>query len=245
MDYRIYKLSRKEKILYSVEYLGIFLLFGKIFYDSFYIAFAGVFFLPRLLKRKAQMLAAKTREVLTLEFKDYILALSASLKAGYSAENALIAAGRDLFCMYGEESMMVAECRKMEKNLKNNQLAEVLLTEFAERSGQEEIRDFAAIFVIAKRSGGGMGAIIKNTADIISEKIEVKREIQLLYASKRMEQNIMNVVPIAMIGYVRMTTPDYFQVLYHNVFGIVIMSMCLAVYAAAYLLSCKIMDIEV
>ncbi len=245
MDYRTYKLSLRERIIYSMQYMGIFLVLGKIFYDSFFAALAGVFFLPLLLKRKASILAAKRREVLTLEFKDFILAFSASLKAGYSAENALVAAGRDLASMYEESSLMVEECRKMEKNLKNNQLSEVLLAEFAGRSGQEEIRDFAAIFVIAKRSGGAMGAIIKNTADIISEKIEVKREIQLLYAAKRMEQNIMNIVPVAMIGYVRMTTPDYFDVLYHNLFGILVMSLCLVVYAGAYMLSRKIMDIEV
>lgn len=245
MDYRTYELSWQEKILHGAGYMGIALLLGKIFYDSFYAALAGFFFLPLLLKRKAQMLAAKRREALALEFKDFILAFSASLKAGYAAENALVAAGRDLFCMYGTQSMMVEECRKMEKSLKNNQLSEVLLSEFAQRSGQEEIRDFAAIFMIAKRSGGAMSAIIKNTADIISEKIEVKREIQLLYAAKRMEQNIMNVVPVAMIGYVRITTPDYFNAMYHNLFGIMVMSLCLAVYAGAYMLSRKIMDIEV
>lgn len=245
MDYRTYRMSWRERILYSAEYMGIFLLLAKIFYDSFYAALVGLFFLPFLLKRKAEMLAAKRRETLVLEFKDFILAFSASLKAGYSAENALVAAGRDLSCMYEVQSMMVEECQKMEKKLKNNQLSETLLTELGERSGQEEIRDFAAIFVIAKRSGGGMSAIIKNTADIISEKIEVKREIQLLYAAKRMEQNIMNVVPIAMIGYVRLTTPDYFDVLYHNLFGVLVMSVCLAIYAGAYVLSRKIMDIEV
>ena len=245
MDYTTYKLSWRERVLYSAEYIGIFLLLGKIFYDSFYAALAGLFFLPFLLKRKTTSLAAKKRETLALEFKDFILAFSASLKAGYSAENALVLAGRDLACMYEAQSMMVEECRKMEKNLKNNQLSEVLLTEFAERSGQEEIQDFAAIFVIAKRSGGAMSAIIKNTAEIISEKIEVKREIQLLYAAKRMEQNIMNVVPVAIIGYVRLTTPDYFDVLYHNLFGILIMTVCLAVYAGAYMLSRRIMDIEV
>lgn len=245
MDYRKYDMSFQEKMLHSVEYIGIFLLLGKVFYDSFYAAFAGILFLPFLLRRKARMLAGKRREALSLEFKDFILAFSASLKAGYSAENALVAAGKDLFSMYGAETMMVAECRKMEKNLKNNQLSEVLLTEFGERSGQEEIRDFASIFVIAKRSGGAMSTIIKNTADIISEKIEVKREIQLLYAAKRMEQNIMNIVPAAIIGYVRVTTPDYFNTLYHNPFGILIMSVCLAVYVSAYMLSRKIMDIEV
>ncbi len=245
MDYRVYRLSAREKVKYGILYTAVFLLLGKVFYDSFSAALAGIMVLPFLFRKKAEKLALRRREKLSLEFKDFILALSASLKTGYSAENAFTQAGRDLAHMYGEETFMVAECRKIDKQLQNNQLLEVLLSEFAERSGQDEIRDFAAIFVIAKRSGGNMNAIIRNTAGVISEKIEVKREIQLLYAAKRMEQNIMNVVPVAIIGYVRLTTPDYFDVMYHNSFGIFVMTVCLLIYAGAYFLSGKIMDIEV
>lgn len=245
MDYRVYRMSVWERLKYGAMYMAVFLLLGKLFYDSFLASLAGIFVLPFLFQRTSQKLAQQRREKLSLEFKDFILALSASLKTGYSAENALVQAGRDLACMYGEGSLMVAECRRIEKQLQNNQLPEQLMSEFAERSGQEEIKDFAAIFVIAKRSGGNMNAIIRNTADVISEKIEVKREIQLLFAAKKMEQNIMNVVPIAMIGYVRLTTPDYFDEMYHTPFGIVAMSVCLLIYAGAYFLSGKIMDIEV
>lgn len=245
MDYRVYRLSLWEKAMYSVWYMGLFLLLGKVFYDSFYAALAGIAVLPLLFRERARTLARRRGEALLLEFKDFILALSASLKAGYSAENAFVAAGKDLTYMYGDKTAMVSECRKIEKQLQNNQPLEVLFSEFADRSGQDEIRDFASVFSIAKRSGGNMGAMIRNTAGIISEKIEVKREIQLLYAAKRMEQNIMNVVPAAIIGYVRITTPDYFDRMYHNAFGIAVMSVCLAVYVGAFALSRKIMEIEV
>lgn len=147
--------------------------------------------------------------------------------------------------MYEGETAMTAECRKIEKQLLNNQLPEELLSDFAVRSGQDEIKDFASIFIIAKRSGGNMTAIIRNTADVIGEKIEVKREIQLLFAAKRMEQRIMNVVPIAIIGYVRLTTPDYFDAVYHNLFGNLVMTVCLLIYAFAYFMSEKIMEIEI
>lgn len=159
--------------------------------------------------------------------------------------HAFVQAGRDLALIYDEDTDMVLESRKIVSQLQNNKQPEELLSDFAQRSGQNEISDFAAIFSIAKRSGGNMGAIIRNTADIISEKIEVKKEIQVLFAAKRMEQNIMNLVPVAIIGYVRITTPDYFDTVYHTVFGNLFMSICLIVYVLAFFLSRKIMDIEV
>lgn len=245
MDYRVYRLSVREKIQYGAGYIAVFVILGKLFYDSWIAAFAGILFLPLLYHRKAGKLAKLRRENLSLEFKDFIQAFSASLKAGYSAENAMIQAGKDLAHVYGGETAMTAECRKIEKQLLNNLSPEELLSDFAVRSGQDEMKDFAAIFMIAKRSGGNMPAIIRNTSDIISEKIEVKREIQLLFAAKRMEQNIMNVVPVLIIGYVRLTTPDYFEAMYHNAFGICAMTICLLVYMFAYFLSEKIMEIEI
>lgn len=245
MDYRIYRMSVKEKIMYGGLYTVILMIVCYVFYDDFRFVMVGLGTFPFLFRRKADRLAVRRREQLSLEFKDFILSFCASLKTGYSVENAVVEAGKDLMYMYGESSDMVTECKKMEVQLKNNKLPEEILSEFATRSGQDEIKDFAAIFAIAKRSGGNMTGMIRNTANVISEKIEVKREIQLLYAAKRMEQNIMNVVPVAIIGYVRITTPDYFDKMYHNLFGMMVMTICLAVYVFAFFLSQKIMDIEV
>ncbi len=245
MDYRKYKMTIKERVKYSVLYAGVFLLLAYLFFDSFYAALFGIPLLPFLLKRQSKKLAGKRQEQLSSEFKDFILSFSASLKTGCSVENAFAQAYRDLLFLYGETGDMVIECRRMVKQLQNNKVLEDLLTDFGLRSGQNEIWDFASIFAIAKRSGGNMNAIIRNTADIISEKIEVKREIRLMFAAKRIEQNIMNFVPMAIIGYVRLTTPDYFDSIYHNPFGIAVMSVCLIVYMFSYFLSQKIMNIEV
>ena len=47
----------------------------------------------------------------------------------------------------------------------------------------------------------------------------------------------MNVVPLVILLYLNLTSPGYFDVLYGNVSGICIMSVCLLVYLAAYALS--------
>lgn len=48
---------------------------------------------------------------------------------------------------------------------------------------------------IAKRSGGNLNDIIRRSAAVTGEKIEVKQEIQTLLSSRRYEQKIMNMVP--------------------------------------------------
>ena len=71
----------------------------------------------------------------------------------------------------------------------------------------------------------------------------MRETIRLLSAAKKYEQDIMNMVPIGIIFYIRMTNPGYFDSLYHNLFGIIVMTAALFVYVGAYLLSEKILEI--
>ena len=117
--------------------------------------------------------------------------------------------------------------------------------QFAERTDLAEIQEFADIFAIARRSGGNLTEIIYETAATISEKIDVEKEIQVLTSAKRLEQNIMSVVPFAIILYVSVTSEGYFDVLYTTAVGRIVMTGCFAVYATAYMLGVKITKIQV
>ena len=245
MEYSRYRMSPAEVIKSSIWFSMFFLILAKVFYDSYVAALFGIVLFPFLMRKKGNELAAKRRERLALEFKQFLLSFSGSLKAGYSVENAFVQASADLCLVYDEKSDMVTECKTICHRLQNNQVLEELILDFAKRSGHSDICDFAAIFSIAKRSGGNMNAIIQNTATVIGEKIETKREIALMFAAKRAEQNVMNVVPIGIIGYMRLSSPGYFDRLYGTLPGILIMTACLILYIFAIFLSQKIMDIEV
>ena len=90
-----------------------------------------------------------------------------------------------------------------------------------------------------------MPDILAKTASVIEQKMETDREIQLMVSAKKMEQKIMNAVPFLIMFYVSSTSKGFFDVLYHNLAGIVIMTVCLGFYGAAYRLSRRIVEIEV
>ena len=52
----------------------------------------------------------------------------------------------------------------------------------------------------------------------------------------------MNLMPMGILLYLKVTSPGYFDVLYGNVAGVCVMSVCLAVYLAAYALSERMME---
>ncbi|MBQ7067425.1 MAG: type II secretion system F family protein [Lachnospiraceae bacterium] len=239
------KIDRYEFLQDMVGGLVILLCISYFFYHSLV---PMVFLSPILLvyRRLCEIERARLRkQKLSLQFKDGILAVSAALKAGYSIENAFFEAYKDLCHLYKQDDTIVKEFLHINRQLKNNVVLETLLMDFAIRSQVEEIKDFAEVFSIAKRSGGNLNKIIENTALIISEKIQVKRDIQTILASKQFEQKVMNMVPLFILFYIEVTSPGFFSPMYKNPAGICIMTICLAVYFAAYLLSRKIVAIEV
>ena len=79
----------------------------------------------------------------------------------------------------------------------------------------------------------------------MQEKSDTEAEIEVLVSGKKLEQKIMCVIPLVIIAYLRLETAEFLSVLYHNPFGMFIMSICLAVYAGAYILGERIVDISV
>jgi tight adherence protein B len=171
--------------------------------------------------------------------------LSSALVAGYSVENAFIEAYNDLLLVYSKDALIIKELIFIIRKLEMNETIENLLDDLAKRSGDEDIKSFTEVFTIAKRSGGDFISIIDMTTNSISGKIEVKREIDVILSDKKLEQRIMNVIPIMIILYVGSTSKGFFDSLYRNAFGVIVMTICLGIYGFAYLLGRKIVDVEV
>ena len=168
-----------------------------------------------------------------------------SLKAGYSIENAFREAGKDMELLYGKKSLICLELKRIYKGLGNNIPLEKLIGRLGKESGNADIEEFAEVFAVAKRSGGNMTDIIGRTISVISRKMDVEKEIDVLISSKRLEAGIMNVVPFFIIFYISITSNGFFDPLYHNVVGVILMTICMVVYFAAYLLSEKIVNITI
>lgn len=173
-------------------------------------------------------------EPLQQQFKDLLYLVCAGLKAGYSVENAFIQSHGDLSDLYGEKSRICRLLNKIEIGLENQIPMTKLWKKAADESGIAEISEFAVVFEIAVKSGGNMTEIMENTAKVISNKTETKREMGALLSAKRLEQKIMNSMPVLLMLYVELTSPGYFNAMYGSLPGILFMSLALAVYAFAY-----------
>ena len=108
-DYRIYRLSAKEWVVYGCMGISACAVVAYTFYRSF-MAFlimmpAGLLF-P--LYKKRDLKQERTRQ-LGLQFKEGILVLASYLGAGYSLENGLAMCTGELEGIYGKQGMITEE----------------------------------------------------------------------------------------------------------------------------------------
>ena len=179
------------------------------------------------------------------QFQDALQSLEAQLNVGYSMENAIKEVQRDLQIMYDRHTLIVREFTYMVRQLNLNVTAEAAWKDFAARVALPEVDTFVTVFSLAKRSGGDSILIIKNAVRQLGDKAEVKREIDTVIAAKKMEFQIMSVIPLGIIGYMRLSFPEFMAGVYGNLPGAAFMSICLGAYIAAWRLGCKIVEIEV
>ena len=236
-DYRRYYFSKKEYVLFAIQALGIVSLVSYLFYHSLLAMVLVIPFYPVFLRMKAQVLLQKQKSILQEQFKEAICALATALGAGYSIENAWKEARKEVEKLFGEHALIVQELNHMLAHLEMNVSLEELLSDFALRSGLEDVGSFCQVFLFAKRSGGDFIGIIHATANRISRKVDLQREIITDLAARRLESRVMNMVPMFMLLYLNLTSPGYFDLLYGNLSGVIIMSLCLLFYLLAYVWS--------
>jgi len=190
-------------------------------------------------------LVEKRRQQLLDQFKEALSTLSSFLSAGYSTENAFRVSVTELKHMYSEDALIVREFEHFTKGMDLNKPLEEMLSDFAYRSGLDDVSNFAEIFIAAKKNGGNLVQIIAHTSGIIRDKVQIMEDIKTLNASKQYEQKVMNLIPFVIIIYMNLSSPDFFRSLYTQTLGRITMTVCLLLYCLAVYLANRIMDIEV
>ena len=216
-----------------------------LFYQSVAIMMGCLVLLPFYRNERRKVREQEDKRRLNRGFADALSSFSAALEAGYSAENAVRETVRDLALLYPEDEPIYREFRHLQHQLQNNQSLEKAFADMAEKTQDEDMLCFAEVFEIAKRSGGDLIRVIRTTERTMAERAEVKREIRTILTAKRLEANIMNLMPCGILLYFLICDPVYLQPLYETMAGRVVMTVLLVVYAGCVRAAERITQIEV
>ena len=183
-----------------------------------------------LVYRTAVRAGRRRRAAVTREFKDVLASIGSALEAGDSAERAVIGAAGNMLVLYGEESYMVNELRRMQDGLALGKNIEDMILRFAEETKVKEIENFADVFAVAKRSGGNLLRLVRYASRDLYEKTELAREIEGVIQSTVTECAVMKIMPLAILFYLKLCAGGFLSVLYDSPVGRGIMCLTAAAY---------------
>lgn len=232
----------KSRII--LKSVGITLAIMILVYRSFWglLVFPLVYFGVR--KGDEQKEKEEKRSKLREEFLQGISVLNNALQAGLSMENAWKEVEKETQVLYGASSEFYIGVKEMNHKVAHNSPIEKLFLEYAYKSKLEEMIQFAELLEFGKRSGSNWKKIIEGTVMQMTERQEARQQIEVMVAEKKMEQMIMNIVPIGLLALLQVSAGDYMSVLYHNLFGCIIMSLFLCGYLIAIHFSQKILKVQ-
>jgi len=246
VSYDKYKLSIKEKRdCIIISYVCLFFTF-YIFFHSLTISIAAGIFIPMCIRYYAERLSEKRRNLLLMQFRDFLYSLSASFAAGRQMRDGLVEARENLRLSYDEKSPMIREITEMLIKIDESRASEEeVLRDFANRSHLEDIRSFFDTYFICRMTGGDMNNVISKTSGMLIEKIGIEREIKTLTSQKSFEGKIISAMPVVVIMFLNLVSPAYIEVLYTTMMGRVIMVVAMIGIFYSYKLTTKLMKIEV
>ncbi|MST81646.1 type II secretion system F family protein [Bilifractor porci] len=235
-DYRNYKLSAAQYFRFLLE--GALIGAGAVWlcYESVPALSAAAAFSVFYCHCRRRQLATERIRLLNLHFKDFLCSIHTSMAAGYSLENAVRAAAADMQKLYGPKDIISQEAAWMVRQMELQRPVEKLFADLGERSGDEDIRMFGEILLIAKRTGGNMENILNATRRNLCGRIDTREEIETVIASRKLEQNIMSIMPAGVLFYLKISFGDFLDPLYGNAAGAAVMTVCLLLYLAAFVL---------
>lgn len=244
MNYSKYIRNKKEWLILVIKWLFISISLGILFYKSFFgillIMPFGIIYERIDTHKKID----ERKKVLLAQFIEFLQIIISSLKAGISLERSIESSKERLFQIYTEDSYIIKEVSNMKRGLRMNINIEELICDFGERSGIEEIKQFAEVCKISKRTGGNIVKIMEHTISCIVSRAEVEREISTMIAGKRLESRLLSIILPLIILYINISLPDLINKLYINFSGNLMMTGILIGYGICILWLDKITNIR-
>jgi tight adherence protein B len=245
IDYSVYHMSMGEKIRYFLIAFIVLIGAGYLFYNNILISLAAgslAILYPAVKKKE---LIKKRKQMLNIQFKDALYSISSSLSAGRAPEAAFKAALEDLRILYSDsDAFIIKELEQIDRRISMNDTLENALMDFALRSGIDDIKNFADVFIICKSTGGNLVDVIRNTYVILNQKIEIKNEIDVLIAEQKLSQKILNIMPFGLLALIMASSPDYVKPLYSPA-GHIAMTVVLVLLVVSYVIGSRITDIRI
>ncbi len=261
INYRVYYMKKWEKIGYALLAFVVGAAVGYLFYgglakDEFgqstvttYVlnilipSIAGLIAAKLFIPARTKAIISKRKRQLAKQFRDMLDGLTTSLSAGKNVTDAFYSVYEDLKVQYDSGAYILRELELILSGIQNNIPVEDMLEDFGDRSDIGDIASFASVFSISYRKGGNIKDVIRNTHAILSDKMEIEDDIETLLTANKTEQNIMSIMPIAIVAIIKGMSPDFAKN-FSTPAGILASTVAIIIFIIAYFVGKSVLNIK-
>ena len=181
---------------------------------------------------------------LRVQFFDLLEALSVAMRAGNPMLKSLQSAREDLILIYPGDSDIILELDIIIGRFNNAVPLSESFSDLAERSGLEDISSFASIYATIEGKSSKADEIVRETQQIIADKMGIEMEIDTLMTAAKSEVNIMLFMPLVILGVIGYAGAGFMDAIYTTVAGRLVSTGGLVVFVISFVLARKFSNVR-
>jgi len=187
----------------------------------------------------------KKRKIkLRVQFFDLLEAMSVAMRAGNPMLRSLQSAREDLLLIYPQNSDIITELDIIIGRFNNAVSLSEAFLDLAERSGLEDIKSFSSIYATIEGKSGRADEIIRETQQIIADKMEIEMEIDTLMTAAKSEVNIMLLMPLVILGIIGYAGAGFMDAIYTTGAGRIVSTGGFIVFILSFIMARKFSNVK-
>lgn len=193
----------------------------------------------------AQNAIQKRLKRLRVQFFDLLEAMSVAMRAGNPMLKALESARSDLELIYSQTSDIIVELDIIIQKFHNAVPLSEAFSDFASRSGLEDAASFASIYATIEGKSSRADEIVRETQQIISDKMTIEMEIDTMMTAAKSEVNIMLFMPLVILAVIGYAGAGFMDAIYTTGLGRLVATGGLIVFVISFILARKFSSIKI
>lgn len=242
-------MTKLQHVLAYLTFTAIITVILFIYYHNIIVSLIGAAMIAVFQEKfYAKSVTKKRQSRLRIQFKEFleVITISISGGSGRSMENAVKDSLRELQMMFNDKTDIVREIALI---ISDYEKAGIPMKdgfrELGERSDINDIKSFAAIYETIDGKSSDFSYIIRQTHDIIKDKVEITQEVETVISSAKSEAYMMLVMPLIIVIAMSTMGSGFLDALFTTAIGRVAATVGVLTLGVSYVLATRAVDIEV
>lgn len=168
---------------------------------------------------------------------DALMLIANGLRAGFSFEQVLESAAKDMADPISSEFLRVSRELKMGLSLEDS------LTALTERMENADMRLLTSAVLIQRQVGGNLAEILDTISGTIQDRIKIKNHVSSLTAQGKISGLIVGLVPVFLYIAISAANPEYMEVFSETTYGHVLLIVAVTMETAGFLIIRKMSNL--